>query len=76
MDWIKVTPDTMPPDMEPVEAIIHYPDGFEIHVYNATYNHELCRWVMKNPNGNGEYIESPDGRYIDRWMPYPGIEED
>ena len=38
MDWIKVTPDTMPPDMEPVMLTVEDGDGKRYMMPECRYN--------------------------------------
>ena len=74
MDWVKVTPETMPPDMEPVIGEISAPlfDGgptIDYTAYNICWSVEKNSWMRKDPQGSESYVEQPDGKYVKRWTP-------
>lgn len=73
MYWIKVTPETMPPDMVPV-AVKEYAFPWEseddesayLTCYNLLYDRGKGVWLAKDPSGNGEYVEH-NGKNIKMW---------
>ena len=44
MDWIKGTPETMPPDMEPVMVTVRVNDGGKQTWVDVRYNPEYKEW--------------------------------
>lgn len=72
MDWIKVTPETMPPDMEPVMVTVSIALGVSDLWTDFFWNESNKQWMVMNPD-TGEFHELPDGFMgeITHWMPYP-----
>ncbi len=59
MDWIKVTPETMPPDMEPVFATV-------VDKYRTP---QKSVWIMRNNNGVWEsFVEDDYFTKVDEWV--------
>lgn len=68
MEWIKVTPDTMPPDMEPVMLTVEDEEG-------KRYTMSECRY---NPSFGWEWAYDAGADYwqtirekVTHWMEYP-----
>ena len=78
MDWIKVTPETMPPDMEPVIVTVKIPENgkhkdkerkevwAEIYLENGSWMYDA---------NDGEH-EIWDKAVVTHWMPMPKAAED
>lgn len=71
MAWIKVTPETMPPDMEPVFITVRskrdhdFKDVMKDVFWNET---ERCwRWS----DGNGDLAVLDNCMEVTHWMAYP-----
>lgn len=78
MDWIKVTPETMPPDMETVIVTVKIPENgkhkdkerkevwAEIYLENGSWMYDA---------NDGEH-EIWDKAVVTHWMPMPKAAED
>lgn len=85
MDWIKVTPETMPKDMEPVIVTVEE-SGKRYTIADARYNQD-CGWQALF-DCSGSFCETiaeakKDGYWdglgnckVTHWMPYPDHAED
>lgn len=85
MDWIKVTPETMPPDMEPVIVTVEE-GGKKYTIADVRYNPD-CGWMvlsdcsgsccstLKEVKEDG-YWEWIGNCKVTHWMPYPDPAED
>lgn len=74
MDWIKVTPDTMPPDMETVIVTILQSNGEKIVCPFARYIAQNKEWYWAF---NDEFYSGVSGDWIiTHWMPYLTPAED
>lgn len=70
MSWIKVTPDTMPPDTSPVLVTVEAKYGRYIKPvarYCGTWE-----WLADATGDYWEEIRSP----VTHWMPYPEPADD
>ena len=77
MDWIKVTPETMPPDMEPVIATIQDKrDGERETCSDVRYNSECKKWEVLMECYTGYWDEFGEFIEVTHWMPYPEPAED
>lgn len=72
MDWIKVTPETMPPDMEPVLVTTEY-DGKRGVIADVRYNPKYGWEVLTD--ALGDYWEDIREK-VTHWMPFPEPAED
>ena len=73
MDWIKVTPETMPPDMEPVMVTLMFSDADGKFVWaDARYNG--VKWEYLSNSWDNVWSDI-DGE-VTHWMPYPEPAED
>lgn len=76
MDWIKVTPETMPPDMEPVMVTGRVNDGGKQTWVDVRYNPEYKEWEWL-ADAVGDYWEGLGKDYeVTHWIPYPEPAED
>lgn len=79
MDWIKVTPETMPPDMEPVFVSITHDFGKgkigRWTLAQIRYNPQKG-WEYQCDAYNNEWFYCSNPREITHWMPYPDPAED
>lgn len=73
MNWIKVTPETMPPEMDEVFVTVEDENG-------KRYVMSDCRY---NPQYGWEWQQEPCYEYwvdvsdkVTHWMPYPKPAED
>lgn len=72
--WIKVTPETMPPDMEPVLVTVVYSPGKREVVSRAMFCKELNQWMCSQVYTDG--WSDIDLGAVTHWMPYPKPAED
>lgn len=72
MDWIKVTPDTMPPEGEEVLVTVDNYGYSKETLGGATYT-EYSGWMVLC--GSDEGAEPIYGK-VTHWMPYPAPAED
>lgn len=73
MDWIKVTPETMPLDMEVVFITVEEIDGKRYVMSDCRYNPDYgWEWAYE---AGADYWEDVSGR-VTHWMPYPAPAED
>jgi len=77
MGWIKVTPETMPPDMEEVIATIRDGDGKK-HVYgNIRWNSCYNEFEILSSGYEDYWVSACDeDETVTHWMPYPAPAED
>lgn len=73
MDWIKVTPDTMPPDMERVIVTVVGPLGKYI-MKDIFFDKSAGLWGYEDEAGYNIYLNYTLN--ITHWMPYPEPAED
>lgn len=71
MNWIKVTPETMPPDMEPVIVTYEEDDGKRDVFLDAVWCEERNGWAFATECGY-EFVNMK----ITHWMPTPKPAED
>ena len=86
MDWIKVTPETMPPDMEPVMVTLMFSDADGKFVWaDARYNGVKWEYLSNSWDNVWSDIDGlacgwASGRFagskVTHWMPYPEPAED
>ena len=73
MKWKKVTPETMPPDMEPVMVTVY-----------DKHNPPKYTWIGRQKDGRWELLIEADDVYapidewiiVTHWMPMPSPAED
>lgn len=81
-NWIKVTPEAMPPDMEPVIGTIEKLNGERLTYPMCRYNKEAQKWEIADVDyyaSGADYWEPVEwdiGGRITHWMPYPDPAED
>lgn len=85
MDWIKVTPETLPPDGEAVMVTVLYENGNREVETQATLTYREVAKYKRKPKTrtwhyrNGDYDsweEFGDWVKITHWMPIPAPAED
>ena len=70
-NWFKVTPETMPPDMEPVIVTVRGNEGGKLTWVDVRYNPEYQEWEQLS-DSVGDYWEGLGKDYeVTHWMPYP-----
>lgn len=74
MDWIKVTPETMPPERENVLVTIRYDDSDEKFVWADVRWSKDVGWEYLASSFDDIWT-SVDGE-VTHWMPYPKPAED
>lgn len=75
MDWIKVTPETMPTDNELVFVTCKNRYGKRYVLHDIVYSAEYSCWKWgKEEYGNDYWPTLTDD--VTHWMPYPGPAED
>lgn len=73
MDWIKVTPETMPPDMEPVMVTVKGKLGSDI-MKDVVWEQKSNGWAYDD--GADCLIYLDENLKVTHWMPYPEPAED
>lgn len=73
MNWIKVTPETMPPDMEPV--IVTVDDKYNPPKYTWGGRTNKGKWELLIEAGD-VYASIKEWILVTHWMPYPEPAED
>lgn len=73
MGWIKVTPETMPPDMEPVIVTLRFSDTDGKFVW-ADVRHNGEKWEYLSNCWDNTWSDV-DGE-VTHWMQYPEPAED
>lgn len=77
MEWIKVTPETIPPEGELVLVTVH---GQQLHDVwgNVYYDRDLEHWVEASCtlNPDDDRLVDDGGLKVTHWMPYPEPAED
>ena len=83
MDWIKVTPETMPPDMEPVMVtafhrglVVDAEPGEKFVSYDVRWNEKLQAWEVQEWNICEMEWTTWHDLEITHWMPVPKPAED
>lgn len=77
MDWIKVTQETMPPDMESVFASVIDEDGDKVLYPECRWNSWRKIWEYpKEWYGWDEVVWLRVIGTVTHWMPYPDPAED
>lgn len=71
MNWIKVTPETMPPDMDPVMVTVRHTGNFKSVYVDARYNAAIGRWQFEY---GGNYINFDS--QVTHWAFWPKPAED
>lgn len=76
MKWIKVTPETMPPDNRPVIATAKFLEnvvyGWKIVLHDVVWEENTKQWI----DWDRPKIIEDDSFVITHWMPYPEPAED
>lgn len=68
MDWIKATPDTMPPDNQEVIATIKWRDEKIVEFGLYRKDNEWCQdYDDMDGGGTTYYLDDK----VTHWMPYP-----
>ena len=73
--WIKVTPDTMPPDMEAVLVTARCRDKRST-MADVRWNGLLGLWEMLLEASDYYWAELWDCYEVTHWMPYPAPAQD
>lgn len=77
-EWIRVTPETMPPDMEPIIVSVKYWSGLS-SVWNGQvrYNKSAGRYEawMSDGYASGWVFGVINGN-ITHWMPWPDLQKE
>lgn len=74
--WVKVTPETLPPDKEPVLATICYPDSVDNMKAvwaDVRYNHDSEKWEYLS--NSWQSVWSDVEGEVTHWMSYPSPAE-
>ena len=73
MNWLKVTPETMPPDMEPVIVTVKGKCGKDI-MKDVVWSAQNGGWAYDDGSDCLVYLD--DNLEFTHWMPYPDPAED
>lgn len=76
MDWIKVTPDTMPPDDKPVFITVKFKCDGIVGVKRVFSDVCWCKEAGVWANWADAEVMEEDIFTITHWMPYPAPAED
>ncbi len=76
MDWIKVTPETMPPDKVIGLAIIKSPKGKAEYLPGTIYDHEKICWMFYDFIEDLDFCKLHHDFTVTHWTPYPPIPEE
>lgn len=76
-DWIRVTPETMPPDSSDVLVTLLGRDGGR-WVFEQKVVYASGMFTTENDSGYLNPIQYfvPDGTEVTHWMPYPAPAQD
>lgn len=72
--WIKVTPDTMPPDDDTVMVTVEFPGGDRYMYPEARFDKDRGKWEWPYEAG-ADYWEDIKEK-VTHWMPHPKPAED
>ena len=76
MDWIKVTPETMPPSGMMLIVTIEI-NGKRMVEYDVAWNERKKEWAWVKFGKNPEYISLKNSNVkVTHWMPMPSPAED
>lgn len=75
MDWIKVTPETMPPDNELVFVTCKNRYGKRYVLHDIVYSAEYSCWKWGKEKYRNDYWPTLTDE-VTHWMPYPDPAED
>lgn len=76
MDWIKVKPETMPPDVEPVMVTVRVDGGEKQTWADVRYNQEYQGWELLSDVVEDCWEKLGNDCEVTHWMPYPEPAED
>lgn len=72
--WIKVTPETMPPDDDTVIVTVEHPSGDRYIYTEARFDKDRGKWEWPYEAG-ADYWEDIEEK-VTHWMPFPKPAED
>lgn len=75
-EWIKITPDALPPDMKPVLVTVEHQDGERQTLAEVRYNHLFGVWEELADSTNDFWSDLSDYVRVTHWAYYPQPAQD